>query len=78
MLLTVTCAVLLDRADRGERRPRPAVRKAVLPFAAGLIILASMFTWSVKYCCGSDVLRVFGPVTSITGIWEEIGSNVAD
>jgi hypothetical protein len=43
-----------------------------------LVILATMFTWSVKYCCGPDVLRVFGPVKSITGMWEEIGSNFAD
>jgi hypothetical protein len=78
VLLTVLCAVLLERKGHAQPRRDFDERASLLPFTCGLLIVASLFTWSIKYCCGSDVLTVWGPVTSITGMWEEIESNLAD
>ena len=39
---------------------------------AGLLVLASMLTWSVNYCCGGDILRPLGPMDALEGVWEDL------
>jgi hypothetical protein len=72
ILATVTCALFLPR--RGKQRvARATGAGSALALIAGLLVLGSMLTWSVNYCCGSDIVRPLGPLDAIAGAWEDFG-----
>lgn len=69
VLLTVTCAVLLPPSGSAPAPARASFKPLAL--AAGALVLASMLTWSLNYCCGGRILTPFGPVDALTGAWED-------
>jgi hypothetical protein len=71
ILATILGAVFLPR--RGAERPPSTIRGGSwLAGLAGLLVLASMLTWSVNYCCGGDILRPLGPMDALEGVWEDL------
>ena len=43
-----------------------------------LLVLASAFLWTPRYCCGRDMVTPWGPITAIDGMIEEMRANLAD
>ena len=72
VLLTVTCSFLLrNREQPSQTSARPAHLSAV-HLAVGVLILSSTLCWSVKYCCGDDLLDAFGPLQAISSVWRDL------
>jgi len=82
VLLTITCAALLPAKGDGwgievadqvvATRVRAGMSAASL--LGGFLVLSSMLTWSIHYCCGASVVQAFGPVQAIVSAWEEFAS----
>jgi hypothetical protein len=66
----LVCALYLP--DRREPKPR-ASRSGVtaLLLGLGVVILLSNLTWSLKYCCGTDFLSAWTPVTVMRNTWAD-------
>ena len=69
-LTALLCAPLLP-AREDPAAPRRLTPGALVSVAAGVLLLASMLTWSPKYCCGPDLLTEYTPVEAIAATWED-------
>lgn len=68
---TLVCALFLP--PRNQPRPRVIWSVGtVLSLGTGVVILLSSLTWSLKYCCGTDFLSAWTPVTVIENTWADL------
>jgi hypothetical protein len=44
----------------------------------GVALLSTVFLWTPRYCCGSEMVTLLGPVRAISGMVEEIRANLKD
>ncbi len=70
-LATVTCSVLLPARGLLPFRPAFTVR-ALVSVAAGALVLASMFGYSVKHCCRAELVQPLTPIEMASEFWQEL------
>lgn len=70
-LLTIIAAVLLPDRAVWPHRPRATLRSFVA-VAAGVLVLASMFSYGVKYCCRATLVQPWTPVGIVSDTWDRL------
>jgi hypothetical protein len=78
VLLTVTCSALLERKSACAPIAPLDRRATAAGVLGGTLVVASLFVWTPRYCCGTEMVTPWGPLTAISGMVEEIRANLAD
>jgi hypothetical protein len=71
VLTTVLCAVFLPRRAMPAPARSPLSAMSLVSFVVGAALMASLFSWSLNYCCRTDFLKSFGPIDAFLGALEE-------
>lgn len=70
-LATVVCCVVLPARGRLPFRP-PFTARSLVSLAGGALVLATMFSYSVKYCCRATLVQPLAPVEMANEMWQKL------